>query len=225
MATRFTTRDLPTALKADGSDDSIVFTGYTVPTTAFTVAFWYFHVPADANDRILDWSGSGPTDGFTFNMSSAAIMAFSIKNGATTVANISTPTLINGRWYFIAGTYEVNSVKLYISDRATVAQTGSTDTSATMTNASAESLRLVRRSNASSNFSQCGMSDFMMFNAVLTLAEIEALFFTRTIPSSCQIHCPLTTDGTNLISGGVAGTVAGTPAFTLTGRFKARSAA
>lgn len=219
MATRFTVREFTKSIIYDGSNDFVTLP--IVPSvTSFSCAFWLKTPPLDVNDRIVDWQDAGPVNGFTFVQSSSGFQ-FVIRNDVTTVAAITaSPLLRNGNWYFIVGTYEVNSVKLYIN----AIQNGSTDTSVTMT-AAATTLTIGRRAPSSSNYMNGLIDNFMFWNdKVLTQTEIDNLYYSDIVPSGLTTHLNFDDGVTDSSGSANNGTANGSPAYSTDVRFKARTA-
>lgn len=157
----------------DGISDSVTFP-LTVPTTQLSFGFLYKRNGTnDVNDRIVDWSDAGPSGGFNILHPSGAAdkVGFNIFNTAANEATIlSDNNLSDSVWYLITGTYLQHSAKLYING----VQNGSTDTSVTMTSTS-QTLRIMRRATATTNFTKGSVQHFFICNTVLTDNQILRL--------------------------------------------------
>lgn len=225
MATRFTPRAFTKAIAFNGSSQYVTLDNFVPATASFSLAFWLKPNAIAANNRLVDWQDSGPANGFTITTAVVAgspnNIQFAVKNVSTTVAAINSGTVLTGRWSFVTATYEVNSVKFYING----AQVGSTDTSATMTAASA-TLTIGRRAGSSANYTACMMDEFMFWNSkVLTAAEIAALYYSYAVPSGLSVYLKFDDDVTDSSGNGNNGTAQGTPTYSADTRFASRASA
>ena len=156
----------------NGSDSYVTPDSYSIPTSAFSVAFWWRPTGVAANDRVVDQQDAGPTNGFSLLHATANSpqISFSLRNGATSVANIVSTDMKMGRFNFVVATYTVDSAKLFVN----AVQQGSTDSSCTMIAPSA-TLTFGRRSGAS-NYAKGFLDGMMIFNKVLSQDEIDSLY-------------------------------------------------
>ena len=176
---------LPTqATTLNGSSSS--FTLPIIPsTTSFSIAFWYYAKTSANNNRVVDYQGAGPADGFTLtNTAVPGAINFRVNNGGSGICDISTGRLGYGKFYHVVVTYAVNSMKIYVDTSLKA-----TDTAGTMTASAGTTLTVGRRATGASNFFNGNIFDFMFFNdKVLDQTEINNLFNSRTIPSGCTAY-------------------------------------
>lgn len=164
-----------TGVRLNGSDTSItVPVSYAVPTSAFSLSFWYKPNNNTANNnRIVDWQDSGPTHGFTLTQGSAnkPQFTFNVMNGGVNTAAIVSTSMSFGEWHHIVVSFATNSAKLYIDN----VQQGVTDTSCVMS-ASASQLTIGSRSVSASNFINGFITEFAVYRKALSTTEISQLF-------------------------------------------------
>lgn len=170
----------------DGTDDTAVLT--TAPSvTNFNLAFWVKVLATPNNfDKIFDWQTSGPNDGTTLQLEDVGGGVFKIRwvINNSTVDVVSMDVVPSGvfavdTWYHIALTYEVNSAKAYVNGSLI-----NTDTSCTMTTATANPA-FGSRSGGTSNNPNIQIAAPVMRNAApWTLAQIQELYNNPTNPDS-----------------------------------------
>jgi hypothetical protein len=159
-------------LYLNGSDSYVTLPSSYIPSSPFSVAFWYKPLRAVANDRIVDQSDAGPTNGFNFvHADATAKITFQIRNAGVTEASIIMRTVKLNEWNFIVGTFETNSTKAYTNG----VQEGSTDTSCSMS-VPTTGMYIGRRTASSSNFARGLITKFMVYDKVLNQAEINNLY-------------------------------------------------
>lgn len=158
------------ATRFNGSSSLMALTDFTMPTAAFSVGCLLKKASTpDANDRFIDWSDSGPSGGFNFTTSSEKI-AFTVYNSTTATANIQSGDLTPGTYYLLVATFAPNSAKFYVNG----VQVGSTDTSCAIS-LPTQTVTVMRRSAAATNFSAGDMQHLFICNQVLSAAEIARL--------------------------------------------------
>lgn len=199
-------------LRFNGTNTAVSFASYTPSTTAFSIALWVRpRAGGAANDRIVDWADSGPVNGFSIVQSTSSpqgVNANFTTYGAAGAVSAITAKMRIGEWNHLVGTYAVNSVKFFLNG----VQAQTTDTSATMTTA-AGAFGIGKRTGGS-NFYRGDMREFLMFNRVLTQAEITDLYQSNTIPTTPDLYLKMDErSGTSLADSsgnGRTGTIAGT---------------
>jgi len=166
---------------------SSLMTSPVVPDpTGFNFSVWCKVYKKVVNDRIFDYSDSGPSGGATLLITSGSRATLSIYNSASLDASVST-TISPGTWTHIVGTYKVDEAKIYANgvlvDR---------DTSITMT-APTQTLTFARRSAAASNYAGVNLSNIVWHNTTTpwTQEQVTALYQNGTIPTGATAVYPL----------------------------------
>lgn len=153
------------AMTFDGSNDYAT-SNLILPVTGFTIEFWYTPSKFATNDRVIDQSESGPTNGFNIVITSTNRIQATFWNGASATASLTSAVLTAGEKYHIAVTFDGTISKLFVNG-SLVAQ----DTSSTMS-VSAQSLTIGRRSAASTNFAGFSIDDLRIYFATIADADI-----------------------------------------------------
>lgn len=225
MSRRFAVRDMGKGILLNGTSQYFTFPNAAVPTTAFSVCFFYYHRgDLTANERLVDWQDAGPTDGFTITATAAGVVQFVVKNDSTTTVSINSPvTFERGKWYFIAATFEANSADFWVTKVGSQSLSrGTQDTSCSMSAAAA--LLEVGRRAAGANFIEAVLGEFMVFNEKLNQTQLEDLYFDHNIPESIVIKANFSDETATDFSGNENhGTLQGTPTFVTHTPFGARS--
>lgn len=183
LITRFINRNRPAALTFNGTSDSQTVNWQ--PSGDFSIALRVKRTATqDANDRLVDWSDSGPSGGFAlvFPTGGVDLVQFNVRNGATSEAGINSSALTQDVWYSVCATYTVNSAILYLDGTSQ-----GSDTSVTMT-IPTQTVTIGKRSAAATNFFTGQVDDLMTFNRVLTPTEVSNLALNRTVPGGVVIH-------------------------------------
>lgn len=159
------------AYSFDGNDDDIAFTGLNPSAGSFSLGMLFKrNGNQDAGDRLFDQMDSGPTNGFNLGFTDATSFNFSIRNVTTDVVAINSGALTDLTWYFIVATYQQNSAKLFINGW----QVGVTDTTCTMTAASATP-KIGRRAGQVINDLNGSVQHAFYCNQVITPTQILKL--------------------------------------------------
>lgn len=154
--------------------------------TGFNFSMWCKVNKNVTNDRIFDYSDSGPSGGANLLVTSGSRIAFSIYNSASLDAILAS-TISPGTWTHIVGTYKANEAKLYVNGLL-----ASSDTSITMT-APTQTLTFARRSAAASNYAGVNLSNIVWHNTTTpwTAEQVLALYQSGTVPTGATAVYPL----------------------------------
>lgn len=165
---------------------SLMTSPVTPSLTGFNFSVWCKVNKNVTNDRIFDYSDSGPSGGATLLVTSGSRIAFNIYNSTSLNTNLIS-TISPGTWAHIVGTYKVDDAKLYINGVL-----ASSDTSITMT-APTQTLTFARRSNAASNYAGVNLSNIVWHNTTTpwTQEQVTALYQNGTIPTGATAVYPL----------------------------------
>ncbi|MFA5990439.1 MAG: LamG domain-containing protein [Sphingomonas sp.] len=190
----------------DGSGDYVV-TPITPGVGPLSVAVWVKRYATGGvnNDRIFDCFDGAPTNGFALRQPNGGKgFNFDVYNNGALQATPATGDLELNRWYHIVCTFATNSVKIYVNG----VQVGATDTSCTLTQTTSV-LRIGTRLGEAASYFFGMLKDFLYYDRVLTLTEIENLYYSRTIPTTPVIYYKFNNDALDSSGNGNNGTLTG----------------
>lgn len=169
------------------NDSSGYMTSTVVPDpTGFNFSMWYKLNKNVVNNRLIDYSDSGPSGGMNLAVVGGNRLGFGIYNGGSITSNLLA-NLANGTWVHVVGTYKVDEVNLYVNGVLI-----GTDTSTTMS-APTQTLTFGRRSAAASNYFGGSMSNIVWHNTTTpwTAEQVLALYQSGTVPTGATAVYPL----------------------------------
>lgn len=182
---RQTIQNANASLYFNGSSGYMTSTVVPDPT-GFNFSMWYKLNKNVVNDRLIDYSDSGPSGGMNLTVVGGNRLGFGIYNGGSITSNLSV-NLAKGTWVHVVGTYKVNEVNLYVNGVLI-----GTDTSTTMS-APTQTLTFGRRSAAASNYFGGSMSNIVWHNTTTpwTAEQVLALYQSGTVPTGATAVYPL----------------------------------
>lgn len=192
-------------LLLDGAGDYVV-TPTTPGTGPLSVAVWVNRYAGGgvSNDRVFDCFDGAPTNGFALlQPNNDKGFRFDVYNAGASQASLSTGDLEMSRWYHIVCTFETNSAKIYVNGVLVTS-----DTSCALSQTT-NVLRVGTRSDMASSYFFGMLKDFLYYNRVLTLTEIESLYYSRAIPASPVIYYKFNNDVLDSSGNGNNGTLTG----------------
>ncbi len=192
-------------LLLDGAGDYVV-TPVTPGTGPLSVAVWVkrYATGGVSNDRVFDCFDGAPTNGFALlQPNNGKSFRFDSYNSGALQASIGTGDLELNRWYHVVCTFETNSAKIYVNGVLIAS-----DTSCALSQTT-NVLRIGTRSDMASSYLFGMLKDFLYYNRVLTLTEIENLYYSRTIPETPVIYYKFNNDVLDSSENGNNGTLTG----------------
>jgi hypothetical protein len=189
----------------DGSGDFVV-TPITPTTGPLSVAVWVKrYAPGGiSNDRVFDCFDGAPTNGFALLQPNGGKgFRFDVYNAGSLSASQGTGDLELCRWYHIVCTFTTNSSKLYVNG-ALIA----TDTSCALSQTTS-ALRIGTRLSESASFFFGLLKDFIYYTRVLSLAEVQELYYKRIIPESPALYYKFNGDVLDYSGNAYNGTLTG----------------
>ena len=193
----------------NGSSTGITL-GFKANSTGFTIATWIKVRRFTAGDRIFDQQDSGPSKGFAVLMpvtASDRSLYFSVFGDSSEEANIKIALNI-WEWTHIAISFEPNSAKFYKNGVL-----AGTDTSVSLGD-SVTNLVIGKNASSAANYFNGLMKDFVVYDRVLSLAEVENVRDGIVSQTNLKCHLPLSSDLADISVNGNDGT--GTVVFTYT---------
>lgn len=193
----------------NGSSTGITL-GFKANSTGFTIAAWIKVRRFTAGDRIFDQQDSGPSKGFAVLMpvtASDRSLYFSVFGDSSEEANIKIALNI-WEWTHIAISFEPNSAKFYKNGVL-----AGTDTSVSLGD-SVTNLVIGKNASSAANYFNGLMKDFVVYDRVLSLAEVENVRDGIVSQTNLKCHLPLSSDLADISVNGNDGT--GTVVFTYT---------
>lgn len=160
-----------TAYRFDGASSGVTF-GFSLASPFSIGLLVKRNGTQDTNDRLLDYSDSGPENGMNISFPAAGSGTapyFSIYNSTTQTATVSFGTIASDTWYLLVATFETNSAKVYLNG-VFVAE----DTSCAMSAPSAP-FTLGKRATGTTNYFKGSVQHFFIANSVLTPTQITRL--------------------------------------------------
>ena len=193
----------------NGSSTGITL-GFKANSTGFTIAAWIKVRRFTAGDRIFDQQDSGPSKGFAVLMpvtASDRSLYFSVFGDSSEEANIKIALNI-WEWTHIAISFEPNSAKFYKNGVL-----AGTDTSVSLGD-SVTNLVIGKNASSAANYFNGLMKDFVVYDRVLSLAEVENVRDGIVSQTNLKCHLPLSSDLADISVNGNDGTA--TVVFTYT---------
>jgi hypothetical protein len=193
----------------NGSSTGITL-GFKANSTGFTIATWIKVRRFTAGDRIFDQQDSGPSKGFAVLMpvtASDRSLYFSVFGDSSEEANIKIALNI-WEWTHIAISFEPNSAKFYKNGVL-----AGTDTSVSLGD-SVTNLVIGKNASSAANYFNGLMKDFVVYDRVLSLAEVENVRDGIVSQTNLKCHLPLSSDLADISVNGNDGTA--TVIFTYT---------
>lgn len=84
-------------------------------TNNLTFSFWYYHSSTARQGLYAKTDGSGnSSSSWVFEVNSSNIY-FTLYSGSSAYSTVTTTTLSTNTWYFITGTYDGSTVKVYLN--------------------------------------------------------------------------------------------------------------
>lgn len=185
----------------NGTNSDVTVTGFKVNATAFSVCFWYKPTAAVLNARVMDQQDSGPANAWAIIHATGGDpnVQFVIRNAGSTVAGITSTNMVLNAWNYVAVTYAVNEVKLYVNG----IQQGVTDNNATMTDSTAV-LTIGKRSGSAANYATGNICGVQIYNRTLTGSEVRKLFVDKGMLVGCVVRLRMD-EGTGSTANDTAG--------------------
>jgi hypothetical protein len=193
----------------NGSSTGITL-GFKANSTGFTIATWIKVRRFTSGDRIFDQQDSGPSKGFAVLMpvtASDRSLYFSVFGDSSEEANIKIALNI-WEWTHIAISFEPNSAKFYKNGVL-----AGTDTSVSLGD-SVTNLVIGKNASLAANYFNGLMKDFVVYDRVLSLAEVENVRDGIVSQTNLKCYLPLSSDLADISVNGNDGT--GTAVFTYT---------
>lgn len=174
------------SLSFNGTSDYATIPGFYPSPNSWSLSYRIYKNRTQGlnTDRIFDCQDTGNANGFIVKQDTGnSGLTHAIYNSTSADAVLGIITTTSGRWQHIVLTYQVNSAKLYHNNF-----NQSTDTGITMTPNSSV-FTIGAAVGGGSNWANFLLSDFMFWqNKVLTVQEVDDLYYGRSIPSGCTIR-------------------------------------
>ena len=150
-----------------GNDDAIL-----AVTSAFSLSYWFYATDkTNSNDSIFFGSTVG-AGGDGFKIAKTTGGNFYIRSNAVSVANVVTPTYVDGNWHHVVVNYDGVNVSSYVDGIAELAPTAFSPTPITDNGISIAQ-------NRGTGFYPGGLDDIRLYNRVLSTGEITRLYNYR----------------------------------------------
>jgi hypothetical protein len=156
-----------TAFDFDGSNDIVAVTyNAALNPAAFTIAAWVYRDADDGNNDFIVNNRSGANTGQLIYIAVDDTVRLQLGDGVSGSETASTSAIAAGRWYFVVGTFDGTTAKVYING---VLEGSNADA---FTPNGSGNLNF----GATSNSFNGALGRISLHNAALTASEIGALF-------------------------------------------------
>lgn len=171
---RVATRDMGTALRFDGVDDSVTATDTSNPfTSGGTLASWFILSTTAANQSII--GNSLNLNGFAMIYRSAGLRT-EAGNGTNTVTTAGV-RLVPGRAYFGVSTFDGVNIQTYINGVLADAPVARTSIGP-----SVSAITIAKGAGGSFDYMRGTIDESRVWNRALTATEIANMYYNNIVP-------------------------------------------
>jgi len=165
----------PRVRSFDGTDDyiSITYSNSFASASGISVGCWYKPHANETSTRLVSFSGADNKRGWLLRQAGYK-PRFSIHDGTGWVSVYSTSTQTLNQFYFVMGTYDKTSLKIYLDGSLDCTPTAETDDISYLQNSGL--FIGVREGLDPTEFFDGDIGDVFVYNRALTPAEIQNIF-------------------------------------------------